>query len=871
MNNSYFRKGALNSPILCYQGNVNDLFAAATPMPLTMELAMHSLLKNNDYERVVYYTNKNGAYFYDKVSYDLWNGRQEEQDLSSLFEGLDIVSIPSDTDNTNTHSGRYTIEVSSIEMLRRTEQFVKNDSIRTAVVFPDGYETLDEFYRYDNGASLNRMISNILKADISPDKQFNTAIFIFNRTENEYSHERSYIKEVIRRLQNNSSAIHTVPRPSCDEIRSLLNYLRIYGNGTKTLKIDFDQVITISKMLEKKIAQNCSPINDGKAPPSDYEIIDSKNLHQLRDFLLTRFVNEDRFFDLDACKAACNAINNKTPKEKLESLIGLKSAKGVILGIRPFNITDSDKEKIASRIDRNDISGCSIKKPNINFAMMGGPGTGKTTISLLIGEILCENGLLSVGHLVKKTPGELMGDHVGASEANIRKAVQDAMGGVLFIDEAYGLLEDEAKPIVTELTAAMTAYPGEFAVVIAGYDDQINELLSSDDKGNIGLSGRFANKIRLENYSAEELFEIFRLQATELNYKIADSFNDRLLMLITNLYNDRGRKKSWNNAREMENLLHFMIRADKEQKGIIDETLIPDDYMDFATDSAEKHALETIDNMVGLDNIKKELTDLKNMFLLNGDSDGVLAFVFAGPPGTGKTATAKEIGKILKRYGRLKNGDVIVRRPSDLIGRYVGQTGYLCEEVFRNSLDDVLFIDEAHRLTPDPYAPNDFGGAAIECIMKYTDRGNKYPICVILAGYEEEIEKLLDSDDGLRRRFKKVFKFEPYTEKQLLEILKMKLKAKNFEYDEAYINAALENFRSNYEKIAKYHNADYVNSYFEESEKLFAKYIIDTFISEKGITRNDLEENEELIKELVDMKNNARRIFTAECIPIINL
>ena len=190
-------------------------------------------------------------------------------------------------------------------------------------------------------------------------------------------------------------------------------------------------------MLEKKIAQNCSPVNDGKAPPSDYEIIDSKNLHQLRDFLLTRFVNEDRLFDLDACKAACNAINNKTPKEKLESLIGLKSAKGVILGIRPFNITDSDKEKMASRIDRNDLSECNTKKPNINFAMMGGPGTGKTTISMLIGEILCENGLLSVGHLVKKTPGELMGDHVGASEANIRKAIQDAMGGVLFIDEAY--------------------------------------------------------------------------------------------------------------------------------------------------------------------------------------------------------------------------------------------------------------------------------------------------------------------------------------------------------------------------------------------------------------------------------------------------
>jgi len=155
-------------------------------------------------------------------------------------------------------------------------------------------------------------------------------------------------------------------------------------------------------------------------------------------------------------------------------------------------------------------------------------------------------------------------------------------------------------------------------------------------------------------------------------------------------------------------------------------------------------------------------------------------FIFKGPPGTGKTTTARKMGQVYYDMGFLSSTEVIECSASDLVGQYVGQTGPKTKKVFEKALGRVLFVDEAHRLSEGPFAKE----AIDELVGVLTQETFIHKLVVILAGYDQDMNKLMAINTGLSSRFPEEVVFENMPPAQCLELLKRELKKTNIRFTE---------------------------------------------------------------------------------------
>lgn len=189
-------------------------------------------------------------------------------------------------------------------------------------------------------------------------------------------------------------------------------------------------------------------------------------------------------------------------------------------------------------------------------------------------------------------------------------------------------------------------------------------------------------------------------------------------------------------------------------------------------------SVENLDKMVGLAEIKGNLHSALNRMRfsamrrrvgLKSLSNEAHHMVFTGNPGTGKTTVAKEIGKIFHSLGLLSKGDVIVTERTKLVGRYIGDTEKNVENVLSQAKGNVLFIDEAYNLFHDEGDQRDFGMRVIESLLTVLAQPNP-DMLVIFAGYEQEMERMLQSNPGLKGRFPHKFHFADYNADELMQI-----------------------------------------------------------------------------------------------------
>ncbi len=486
--------------------------------------------------------------------------------------------------------------------------------------------------------------------------------------------------------------------------------------------------------------------------------------------------------------------------KELEGYIGLNSVKQAMRDFVDYLKFINERKKLGLKTQ---------DKISLHSVYLGNPGTGKTTIARLVGNIFKSMGILEKGHVVEVDRGTLVGQYVGETAQKTGKVIEDSIGGVLFIDEAYTLVkkggsgQDFGQEAIDTLLKQMEDKSGQFAVIAAGYPDEMNDFLSS----NPGMKSRFTHFFDFEDYTPEEMIAIFKMISKKEEYNVDPEALEALLKQYTELY--RKRDKTFGNARLVRNTfdeakMHLSRRILKLPESQRDKnaltTIKGEDILaslkvagkkSFKTGIDEElleSALKKLNGLTGLASVKKEITELVKLaryYIEQGDSiqnrfaDHVL---FLGNPGTGKTTVARIVSQIYSALGLLPKGQLIETDRQSLVASFVGKTAEKTTEVINSAMGGTLFVDEAYALVKAGDS-SDFGKEAIDTLLKRME-DDKGKFIVIAAGYTDDMKRFLESNPGLQSRFTKYFTFEDYSPDELMVITKSIFTSKNLRLDE---------------------------------------------------------------------------------------
>lgn len=467
--------------------------------------------------------------------------------------------------------------------------------------------------------------------------------------------------------------------------------------------------------------------------------------------------------------------------KELDSFVGMDSVKKEIRNL-------AEDMKYQKR--RVEMGGRASLRP-VNIVLTGNPGTGKTSVARVLGKVLKAIGICTDDKVIEKSRKDIVSKYINESDKEMDNAVNEALGGILFIDEAYALApfddtghcnDSEGLKALERLMTRMENDRGKFVLICAGYRDKMDNLM----KANPGFSSRFTHRINIEDYTREELTEIFKRMAEDNEFILGQETLERVQQYFKKLIADKS-GKDFGNAREARNLLDLVserlgtrVNAIPEDRISREEffTILPVDIpLEEPKQVSEDDCMAELNSLIGLESVKEEIRmmieELKQQKLdseINGTEFKGLQgdhYLFLGNPGTGKTTVARLMGSMLHSLGVLPRADVIEVSRSDLVSIYSGQTAPKTREVVNRAMGAVLFIDEAYSLIQGPQ--DNFGNECVTELLKLLeDRKGKF-VC-IAAGYTREMQQFLDSNSGLKSRFNKSVVFEDYDAEELMDI-----------------------------------------------------------------------------------------------------
>jgi SpoVK/Ycf46/Vps4 family AAA+-type ATPase len=444
-------------------------------------------------------------------------------------------------------------------------------------------------------------------------------------------------------------------------------------------------------------------------------------------------------------------------------------------------------------------AGFGADKPMRHFVFLGPPGTGKTTVARVIGKIFYSFGLLESPDVVEAQRSDLVGEYLGATAIKTNELIDSALGRVLFIDEAYSLVNEGdgqsdrfgAEAVQTLLKRAEDDREN-LIIILAGYQKQTESFLAT----NPGLASRFATRIRFPTYSTEELFALAELQLRGKQELLAPDARPALWRMLEEV----GRRRTTDelgNGRFVRTLLEkagqardvrvmseggdpraedlLTIAAADLTKAVVELTSRLRGYEETPT---LESAIAELDELVGLEPVKQQVRSIAAQLRVARlrDRQGLASqppvrhFVFTGPPGTGKTTVARILGHIFAALGLLVRPEVVEAHRADLVGDHLGSTAIKTNRLVDSALGGVLFIDEAYSLHNEGYSGGDaFGSEAVQTLLKRAE-DDRERLVIVLAGYTADMDRFLRSNPGLASRFGTRVTFPSYTARDLSRI-----------------------------------------------------------------------------------------------------
>ena len=444
------------------------------------------------------------------------------------------------------------------------------------------------------------------------------------------------------------------------------------------------------------------------------------------------------------------------------------------------------------------------EKMSMHIILTGNPGTGKTTIARKLGEILASVGYLDSGHVVEVDRAKMVSPYQGETPKVVDRLCDKAMGGILFVDEAYTLAplnsagerDNQGAQALEKLMKRMEDDRGKFVVIAAGYRMEMENLF----RINPGFRSRFNYFLDIKDYTPDQLYQIMLVFAKEKKYIFSADAEELTRKMITEMYNSRD--KDFANGRTMRSLFDQICKKQAQRlQGESIAQMSNEELMTIKVEDVPYEApksvdvsdcLAKLDGLVGLGAVKKEVANLTaylNLQIKRGETNTFQGkhYVFTGNPGTGKTTVARIMADVFRTLGIVSKGQLVEADRSKLVSGYSGQTAIKTNQLVDQALGGVLFIDEAYTLKS---GDNDsFGSEAIDTLLKRLEDDRGKFICIV-AGYTNQMHDFIDSNPGLKSRFTQTVHFDDYTPDELTEIFLHLAEAKHFTVDEE-TNAAI--------------------------------------------------------------------------------
>lgn len=397
------------------------------------------------------------------------------------------------------------------------------------------------YIRYEKSVGASEFkIGSLLKDYDEP------TIFEFEYVEKFLKDTEDEIKflELIEGILNNHSIILRGTKKS---IRKILNAIdrKAHMNFDMTNEISIEEAVNIlrDKLKYRNLEFN-KEVREGLIQLLEYskEPITTTKVMNLKDELFALALHSgNATLDFEKIKQSKQLVINNSIEE-LEVMIGLRRIKDTVQSLVDYLEFNKQLEK---------EKGASIDI-NLNMMFYGSPGTGKTTVARIIAKILFELGYLKKNLFIEVDAKDLVSKWVGDSSLKANSVIQEATGGMLFVDEAYALKQNEhGKESIATLIKAMSDLGSDLVVVYAGYKDEMEDFLST----NPGIRSRIAYHMEFEDYSTEELLSIFNKLLSE--YKMTASAE--FIQLTKSIFEEYKQKRDFGNGRFVVNYLQKCI------------------------------------------------------------------------------------------------------------------------------------------------------------------------------------------------------------------------------------------------------------------------------------------------------------------------
>ena len=482
------------------------------------------------------------------------------------------------------------------------------------------------------------------------------------------------------------------------------------------------------------------------------------------------------------------------------------------------------------------------QKMSMHTVLTGNPGTGKTTIARKLGEILAAIGYLDSGHVVEVDRSKMVSPYQGETPKVVNALCDKAMGGILFVDEAYTLApisqagdrDNQGAQALETLMKRMEDDRDKFVVIAAGYRTEMENLF----RVNPGMRSRFNYFLNLADYTPDELFQILEVFARGKQYVFSEEAEQLARKMIGEMYDQRD--KDFANGRTMRTLFDEICKrqARRLQEGNVsemsNEQLMTIEVEDIPYEAPKevdyKECLKSLDGLIGLSSVKKEIANLAgflNLQIKRGETNTFQGkhYVFTGNPGTGKTTVARIMAEVFKNLGIISKGQLVEADRSKLVAGFSGQTAIKTNQLIDTAMGGVLFIDEAYTLKS---SDNDsFGSEAIDTLLKRLEDDRGKFICIV-AGYTDQMHDFIDSNPGLKSRFTQTIHFDDYTPDELTQIYLNMAEAKHFVMDDEVKTAIHRLFEQIYLRRDKnFGNAREARRVFDETVERQSQRLIE--------------------------------------------